>query len=147
MQWKMPPIEKIYEAWSAIADGRASILDDSATVKSSDFSKEYTVEWKNGVYYSNDNASYWQGYYGYPVIAVLMLQDLLPFDKEIANLFRGIEWKKLNAKYKRDYAAAAAEVLSSLCKNADPEKIKARAALVYDVLSKLQLERSRIRLK
>ena len=72
---KMPPVEKIYEAWSAVADGRVTIDDAArkATVVSSDRTREYTVSWSDdgSVYNSNDNATYWRGYAGYPVIAVM----------------------------------------------------------------------------
>lgn len=46
---KLPPVEKVYEAWSAVTDGRVQIEADSnldagrAVVKSSDGSKEYTI--------------------------------------------------------------------------------------------------------
>ena len=69
---KLPPIEKIYEAYSAIADNRIALHENYAAVLSSDKSKEYTVGWNGNVYTSDDNATYWQGYAGYPVIAVLM---------------------------------------------------------------------------
>lgn len=79
---KMPPVEKIYEAWSAVADGRVTIDDAArkATVVSSDRTREYTVSWSDdgSVYNSNDNATYWRGYAGYPVIAVMMMQGRLP---------------------------------------------------------------------
>lgn len=46
---KMPPVEKIYEAWSAVADGRVTIDDAArkATVVSSDRTREYTVSWSD----------------------------------------------------------------------------------------------------
>ncbi len=62
MMKKFPPIEKILEAYTAIADGHVKLENDQALVTS-----------------SNDNASYWQGYLGYPGIAVLMLQGKLPY--------------------------------------------------------------------
>ena len=74
---KIPPIAKIYEAYSCIADGRIELKDEDAKVTSSDNKKTYLVKWKDNVYSSNDNASFWQGYPGYPVIAVLMLQNKL----------------------------------------------------------------------
>ena len=77
MDFKVPPIEKIHEAYSAIADERVALKENEAEVKSSDLSKKYLVTWKDDTYSSNDNASYWQGYIGYPVIAVLMLQGKL----------------------------------------------------------------------
>ena len=74
---KLPPIEKVYEAWSAVADGRVALHPDErrAAIASSNGAKTYTVAWnENGsTYSSNDNATYWQGYAGYPVIAVRSL--------------------------------------------------------------------------
>ena len=63
---KMPPLAKVFEAWSALADGRVSLdgEDRRATVTSSNGLKAYTVAWSEdgGTYSSNDNATYWQGY-------------------------------------------------------------------------------------
>ena len=87
---KLPPIEKIHEAYSAIADKRVVLKENEAEVSSSDLTKTYMVKWKDEVYSSNDNASYWQGYVGYPIIAVLMLQGKLPLNQEIAMYFQGI---------------------------------------------------------
>ena len=62
---KLPPIEKVYEAWSAVADGRVALHPDErrAAIASSNGAKTYTVAWnENGsTYSSNDNATYWQG--------------------------------------------------------------------------------------
>ena len=75
---KLPPIQKILEAYTAIVDNNVNLTENEAKVKSSNGAKTYTVSWENDVYHSNDNATYWQGYAGYPVIAVLMLQGKLP---------------------------------------------------------------------
>ena len=107
---KMPPKEKVFEAWTAIADHRVELHDDYATMSSSDGSKGYTIRWDGNIYASDDNASYWRGYPGYPVIAVLMLQGKLPLDREEAEKWKGINWKAINTKYKNDYAAAVKEV-------------------------------------
>jgi hypothetical protein len=111
---KMPPIDKIYEAYSAIADNRIVIGNDSAQVTSSNHAKEYTVAWKDGIYTSNDNASYWGGYAGYPIIAVLMLQDKLKLDHSVAEHFKGINWTVLNSKYKANYTKAVVEIMDGL---------------------------------
>lgn len=118
---KIGPVEKIYEALSAIADNRVKFITEEgclmptaqgvAKVTSSDGKKTYTVTWQGEDYTSNDNATYWQGYAGYPVIAVLMLQGRLPLDRNIAELFKDINWTELNASHKRDYAAALDEVM------------------------------------
>ena len=111
---KMPPIEKIHEAYSAIVDGRVNLQDGIAKVLSSDRKKEYTVTWEENVYSSNDNATYWQGYAGYPIIAVLLLTGKLPFNQVVAENFKGINWTELNAKNKANYAKAVAIIMEDL---------------------------------
>lgn len=111
---KMPPKEKILEAYSAIADGRIIMHENSAEVSSSDGSKTYTVEWDGDTYASSDPATYWQSYPGYPVLAVLMKQGRLPVDENKIASMAGIPWKKLNDAHKRDYSAAAQEALAAV---------------------------------
>ena len=53
---KLPPIEKIYEAYSALADNRIHMGETSAEVTSSDGTKSYKVAWKDNTYSSTDNA-------------------------------------------------------------------------------------------
>lgn len=107
---KLPPVEKVYEAWTALADDRYDLSPEALIVRSSDGSKEYRVTWGDkDKYCSNDNATFWQGYAGYPVIMALMLQGRVPYDGEVASWFAGIPWKALNDTHKRDYAAALAE--------------------------------------
>ena len=127
---KLPPLEKIYEAYSAIADGRVALGESAARVRSSDCAKEYTVTWNGNIYTSTDSATYWQGYAGYPVLAVLMLQGRLPLDRELAGRFAGIDWHALNAKHKRDYAAAAAAAMQVKNIPGDAAGVEARRVLV-----------------
>ena len=72
---KLPPIEKIYEAYSAIADCRIRISTNSAEILSSDNRKSYYVQWDGDTYKSNDSATYWNGNAGYPILAILMIKD------------------------------------------------------------------------
>ena len=138
---KMPPIEKIHEAYSAIADGRVRMTGDTeAYIRSSGGEKEYTVRWDGNTYYSDDSASYWQGYPGYPVIAVLMLQGRLSLDRKIAASFSGVNWSVLNKKYKRNYAKAAAEVLSSIKANGgDVAAVNTEIEKVYEEIRQLDI--------
>ncbi len=134
---KTGPIEKIYEAYSAISDGRIVMHEDRAEVFSSDFSKSYTVRWKDDVYSSDDSATYWQNYPGYPVIAVLMLQGRLPCDETIASKLKGINWNRLNKEYKRDYAKAMDHVIEE--RHLDREKLEENARLVSGKLAALDI--------
>lgn len=61
---KMPPIQKILEAYTAIVDKHVELKNNEALVTSSNGAKTYTVSWEDNIYHSNDNATYWQGYAG-----------------------------------------------------------------------------------
>lgn len=113
---KKPPIAKVYEALSAIADNRIKMESDHALVTSSNYSKTYTVKFSANFYSSNDNATYWQHYPGYPIIAVLIQQNRLKVSVEEQKLlveFKNIDWKKLNTKFKNDYDKAINQFLST----------------------------------
>jgi hypothetical protein len=145
---KMPPIEKIHEAYSAIADNRVTMGTDSAKVASSNHAKEYTVTWKDGIYTSNDNASYWGGYAGYPMIAVLMLQGKLKLDRSIAEYFKGINWTELNAKYKAKYEKAVAEIMDELkSRGIDCDAINKNVNEVYKQIELLDISCKRSSVK
>ena len=138
---KLPPIEKVYEAWSAVADGRVTLHPEErqATVVSSNGAKTYAVAWNEDgtVYSSNDNATYWQGYAGYPVIAVLMMQGILPLDHDIANEFTQANWTELNEHYKRNYAQAVAAVVSE--RDLNPARVTQAAEAVLKALASLDI--------
>lgn len=114
MDWKIPKAAKVYEAYSAIADKRFTMYENWAEVLSSDGTKKYEIVWDEDTYASSDNASYWQKTLGYPILAVLMLQGRLSYDAKIADMFKGITWKKINKEYKNDYDQAAEAVLSRM---------------------------------
>ena len=113
--WKLPPREKIYEALSAIADDRVEMKEMSAVVTSSNSEKQYLIRWNEdfSAVISNDNASKFQGYLGYPILAVMMCRDLLPVDRSVLQPLAGIDWNALNKRHKRNYAAAVDEVLAA----------------------------------
>lgn len=132
---KLPPISKVYEALSAVADGRVSLEETEAYVTSSDYSKIYTVRFDKTIYSSNDRATSWQHYAGYPIIAVLISKNVLEIDKKYLIYFKDVNWKELNKKYKNNYSKAIEEYLKSVEKQGgNIEKIK---YLVQDTLSNL----------
>ncbi|MBR2768156.1 MAG: hypothetical protein IKD68_04420 [Solobacterium sp.] len=136
---KLPPIEKIPEAYSAIADQRIEMNEpqNQAYISSSDGAKRYTVGWDGTHYTSNDSATYWAGYPGYPVLAVWMKQGILPMNEEIASLFAGINWNELNKKHKRNYAKALDEVIRE--RAMDETSVRAELERVYEILKTLDL--------
>lgn len=134
------PLEKIYEAWSAVADGRVKIASGSNTgegtaeVISSSGEKTYQIKWKDGgkVFSSTDNATVWRGYPGYPIIAVLMELHILPYSESIGKQYKDINWTEINKAKKGKYAEALAEVEKS--RDIDSESNRLEAVKTYDAL-------------
>ncbi|MEB3780204.1 MAG: hypothetical protein GSR85_08245 [Desulfurococcales archaeon] len=107
---ELPPDIKVLEAAGALGDNRVRIIESNAKtvaeVTSSDGSRTYrtAIIIKNGnviVAYSDDNGTRFRGYIGYPIIALLMIKNLLPRDTRLENALRGVKWKQLNQKFKR----------------------------------------------
>jgi hypothetical protein len=136
--WKMPPLVKVYEALGAIGDGRVRIEDGRrATVTSSDGSKTYEVETSadGREIASNDNASYWQGYLGYPAIAVLLARGFYRPPANVTDALAGVAWKELNRRHKNDWAATIAEVEKALEQSGhDPDAVRSEAESVLSFL-------------
>lgn len=136
---KLPPMEKIPEAYTAIEDERITIESDSAIVKSSNNEKEYLIKWQDNLYYSNDNSTYWQNYPGYPVLAVLMLQGKLTHNKEVSKYFKNVNWNKLNKDNKRDYKKSVADILVNVSEQ-EKELVYAEIDKVYEEIKALDIE-------
>lgn len=143
--WKMPPKIKIYEALGCVADGRVRVDDTGASVTSSSGGKDYEVTYdeKTRILSSNDNASYWQGYIGYPGIAYLMKLKLLPFDARVADWLRGIAWKEINTKFKNDWTRTEEFVRKnvSLQEHSDLPALNMHIDEILEALQSLDLQR------
>lgn len=133
---KLPPIEKIPEAYSAIVDERIQVEDSVAYVYSSNKEKRYTVLFDKDSYASNDSATYWQGYPGYPILAVWMKQGILSYHASIAKLFQGVDWNALNKKYKRKYSEALASLYAKMSKE-EVEAVQQEITKVYEEIQQL----------
>jgi len=136
----MPPPVKIYEALGAIGDGRVRLDDEHhALVTSSEGDKTYEVEIgaDGREISSNDNASYWQGYLGYPAIAVLLMRGLYRPPANVIDALAGIPWKEINRRYKNDYDATIAEVNRIVeASGHDPDAIASEVESVLEVVKK-----------
>jgi hypothetical protein len=143
--WSVPPREKIYEALSAVADGRVIITGpNTAEVVSSSRDKSYQIEWTLdfSAIVSNDNASFWRGYLGYPIMAVLMKTGRLTFSEEAAKHLAGIHWKQLNKQCKNDYRKVVERVLESLqAKGVESGKIVEEVDRIFSAVKELKLEK------
>lgn len=143
--WKQPPITKVYEALSAVADGRVTLTGEtSAHVVSSGGDKTYTVKWSpdSGEITSDDNATRWQGYLGYPIIAVLLFVGRVPYDPALARWLAGVPWHDLNERYKRNYDAAVDHVLEGVrLGGGDVAAVRTEAIRIHGALARLGLKR------
>jgi hypothetical protein len=139
--WKMPPLIKIYEAIGALGDGRVRLEDEHrAFVTSSEGDKTYEVEISDDgrQISSNDNGSYWQGYLGYPAIAVLLARGLYRPPANVIDALAGIPWKEINRRFKNDYDQTLAEVNTvAETSGHDPDAIRIQADAVMSAIQKL----------
>jgi len=139
--WKMPPLIKVYEALGAIGDGRVSIINDTrAAVFSSEGDKTYDVETSPDlrVVSSNDNASYWQGYLGYPAIAVMLKRGFAAADEAVIRALCGIPWKELNRRFRNDYSKTLADIDSRLRDaGGDPDAVRGRCEAILEEIRRL----------
>ena len=144
--WKLPPRAKVFEAFSAVADGRVRLTGPgSATVTSSGGDRVYDVEWSadGRTIAANDNASYWQGYLGYPALAVLLERGELRAGEDVVRALAGVPWHDLNKRFKRDYDAAVAAVLAELpADGPDLATIERAVDDVVEQLAALDLQRA-----
>src|ERR1700676_881614 len=139
--WKMPPPIKIYEALGAIGDGRVRLEDEHrALVTSSEGDKTYEVEISDDgrEISSNDNSSYWQGYLGYPDIAVLLMRVLYRPPANVIDALAGIPWKEINRRFKNDYDKTLAEVNKIVeASGHDPDAVLIEVESIMEALKKL----------
>lgn len=115
MKWKHPPIIKIYEAISSVADNRVEVSGNSGKVYSSSRNKFYEIYYDPSIQsiMANDNGSYWKGYLGYPSIAFLMRVGILSYDSNAGSLLNNISWKDINQKFNNDFDKTLDYILSS----------------------------------
>src|SRR6202050_2708671 len=139
--WKMPPLIKIYEAIGALGDGRVRLEDEHrAFVTSSEGDKTYEVEISDDGHQSssNDNGSYWQGYLGYPAVAVLLMRGLYRAPANVIDALAGIPWKEINRRFKNDHEQILAEVNKTVeASGHDPDAIAIEVDAVMEALRKL----------
>jgi hypothetical protein len=144
--WKQPPIVKVYEAFSAVAGGRVAVTGaGAAKVTSSNGARTYDVWWDadGSTITANDSGSTWQGYAGYPIIAVLLVQGRIQTDDSLMAPLASVDWHELNDRVKRRYDQAVEQVLAEAAAGgADRDAIAAAAESVLEQLAALHLQRS-----
>ncbi len=141
---RYPPKIKVLEAAGAVADGRIKIVDErNAIVTSSDGSRTYRVyvDLERMEACSTDNGTVYRGYLGYPIISVLMLKRVLPYDEAVGKALSGIPWRELNERFKK-YALVEEEVKRIAAgRGVDPSRIDEFKERVYRRIKRLRLRR------
>lgn len=118
MDWNIPKdIHTVYEALSAIADGRIQLKSDTlAHVYSTSGNKYYIVEYNSEKkeIMSNDNKAFYVNEVSYPMVAMILLKDEIKYDKSILEYLKDIKWKDINKRNKNDYMKSVKEVLENI---------------------------------
>lgn len=146
MKWLPPKDEHIvYEALSAIADGRFELIDENnAKCTSTSQGKFYSVKYDpaSQSIMSNDNMAYFRDEVSYPMVALLLQRGDIKFNQEILNNLAGIKWKAINQKNKNDYMKSVEQVLADLqAKGVDTELIRSEVNKIFQSLNSFELNK------
>jgi|GEM_PF-646762 len=141
--WNPPHISKIYEAVSAIADDRVLLVSENEShCTSTSRGKYYTTTYdpETNSIMSNDNTAYYTLNMSYPMIALLMLKDVIPYDPSLLEPLKNIPWKDINQQYKDDYDLGLDHYFKQLMpKNVSEAEIKSKIQTIYQYTYSLQL--------
>lgn len=141
--WKIPTDEHIvYEALSAIADGRVELGTNTAKCFSTSRNKFYTIDFNthNLEFMSDDNMAYYKTEVSYPMVAVLLLTEKIQFNKNILPYFKNIPWKDINQKNKNDYMKSVREFLQTIPTETVREEIRKECLQMFNEANKLSLK-------
>ena len=139
---RTPPKVKVLEALGAIGDNRIKVISDTkAEVTSSEGDKVYKVYFYSDkmAVNSTDNGTKFRKYIGYPIIAFLMVKGVLSSNDEYANELKGIDWKKINDKFK-DYSKTIEYVYTIVReRGVNPSELDSFADKVLKEIKELKL--------
>ena len=144
MYWKQPKdIHVVYEALSAIADNRISLINDTkakcfSTSGNKYYEIEYNPETKSII--SNDNMAYYVKEISYPMISYLLITNKIDFNKEILKQLRNIKWKDINQKNRNNYMKSVEEVLESIEEASDRRLLIEEANRIFEIILNLELK-------
>jgi hypothetical protein len=141
--WGKPHISKIYEAITAIADGRIEVDGNHAKCYSSSKGKFYEIDYdpETQSIMSNDNTAFFTGHMSYPMVAMLMLKSVVTYDPKMEEMLKGIVWKDIVTKYKHDYDKAVESVLEDLNqKGEDAAWLKSEAEKIHEKVCSMEFK-------
>ncbi|MFW5703067.1 MAG: hypothetical protein ACOCXP_03840 [Candidatus Dojkabacteria bacterium] len=143
--WHKPKDEHIvYEALSAIADGRIELLgDNKARCTSTSRGKFYEIEYdpETNAIMSNDNMAYYVDEVSYPMVAMLIKLGELEIGEDLLKYFEGIKWKDINQRNKNNYMKSVKEFLDGIDSNSKREEVQTECRRIYDEVCKMKLQK------
>lgn len=141
--WKPPHISKVYEALSAIADKRIQLVsENTAHVTSTSRGKFYTVTYEptTSSIMSNDNTAFYTKSISYPMIALLMLKEVIDYNPTLLSPLQNIPWKDLNQQHDNNYDQSISYYFTHLFPtNLDSKLFKTEVSSIYQQVFALQL--------
>lgn len=141
--WLTPHVSKIYEALSAIADKRIEFVSENeAHCTSTSRGKYYTITYdpQTNSIMSNDNTAYYTGKLSYPIIAFLMLKNVIKYDESLLAPLQNIPWKDINQKFHDDYDLTLSYYFQELFpKDLSAQDFKLKIELIYSFVCNLKL--------
>jgi len=103
MKWRLPPRFKVLQALGRISQDKIKWLsNNSATVEANSVFFEPSI---NAVYCEDSESK--RGYLSHHAIAVLMSKGVLPFDRELCDCLKGVDWDKYDYS---NYGAGESEI-------------------------------------
>jgi hypothetical protein len=146
MTWLKPKDPHIvYEALSAIADGRFELIDaHNAKCTSTSQGKFYSIQYDQALnsIMSNDNMAYFRDEVSYPMVAMLLANGEIGFNRDILPYLKNIKWKEINQKNKNDYMKSVGQVLNQLKDSGvNTDVIESEANRIFEHLNALQLNK------
>jgi len=145
MKWQPSNIIKVYEALGSLADGRVEVSGNSAKVYSSSGNKYYDVIYDpaTNAITSNDNASYYVGYLGYPSICLLLALGVVDHDDKLGKYLKGFMWKDINQKFKNDFGKTQAYIDEQIVAKhqIDLDEFHASLQKILDEVNGLKLDK------
>lgn len=143
MIWKKPHISVIYEALTAIADGRMEIRGNRGQCFSLTSDKFYDIVFDPvvGSIMSNDNTSYYKQSFSYPMVAYLMLAGEVPYEEKLLEYLKDVCWEDINKHFKNDYDKSLKAVWGELkSEGTDVNFVRSETQKIYDFVCAMQLK-------
>ena len=115
----------VYEALTAIASDRIKKEGGVYKCYSSSGNKFYTIKCELGELrcMSDDNMAYYRDEVSYPILAVLLIENVIPYNRTSLTHFAGFAWKDVNQKNKNDYMKSVKEFLGGITDETERQNI------------------------